>query len=295
MDLNLIAMFIEVARRGSFTDAARSLGVSKSYLSTCVSKFETELGVTLIHRTTRRLSLTQEGEQYFRKCIPLLGSLAEAQEEIKENQKMPRGLLKITAPAELGGTSFVDGLSKCLSLYPLLRLEILFTDRVVDLVAENFDLAVRAGRLDDSSLMAKKIGESYFVPVASPEYLRQSSPIHAVKDFATHSCLLFSEGDQEVWNLLSPSGRKKVRVTAKLKANSMLALKKLVLAGHGIALLPVMTCEPELSKGKIVLPLPGVQTASEPFHLVYPADRYMTPKLKAVMPEIEKTLREFVS
>jgi DNA-binding transcriptional LysR family regulator len=291
MDLSSTLMFIEVARHGSFTQAARALTISKSHLSSRISQLEKELGVALMTRTTRKLSLTEAGEQYFRKCLPALNELKTAREEASQGQAVPTGWIRITVPLDFSESTLPDFVAEYLDIYPNVKVEICYSDRFVDLVAENFDLAIRAGTLKDSTLIAKKIGVSNLILIATPKYLKSKSPIRSLKDLAAHSCIVYGEAEEEVWELQGPSGKSRVRIKARAKLNNFLAIKRLVLAHQGVGLVPRFICEPELSQGQLVSPLPGFRTSSEPVHLVYPASRALSPKLKALLPILEKATK----
>ena len=292
MNLNAIALFIEVAKKESFTQAARALGVSKSHLSSTISELEKSLGVSLLTRTTRKVTLTEAGDRYYRKCIAAFADLSAAQEEVTQSQGKPQGLLRVTAPAAFSETLFTDAIVEVLRAFPDVRIEAVFTDRRVDLIGENFDLALRAGHLKDSTLIAKKVAYSKFILVAGAKYVRGNQPINEVRDLAEHPCLLFGDADEETWTLHAQTSRQSVRATGRFKANSLRAIKQLALLNQGVALLPSLTCEPELSQGKLVRILPQYQSETHPIHLVYSAQRYVTPKLKAALPYFEKVLQK---
>src|SRR6185437_12712958 len=160
MDLNEISVFIQVVKTGSFTHAARKLGMPNSTVSSKVSSLEKRLGTTLIQRTTRKLSITAAGQAYFKRCLQGLEEIETAETEVMAIQSEPQGTLRVTAPIELGHGALCSILSKYSAKYPKVRTELLLTDREVDLISESFDLAIRAGDLEDSSLKAKKIGSS---------------------------------------------------------------------------------------------------------------------------------------
>ncbi|MBX9769040.1 MAG: LysR family transcriptional regulator, partial [Bdellovibrionales bacterium] len=191
MDLNEISVFIRVVQTGSFSLAANQLGMPNSTVSHRVSSLEKRLGITLLQRTTRKLHVTPLGEAYFKKCLQGLEALQIAEQDIVSNQKEPQGLLRITAPAELGSTVLPQIVSDFTKKYPKVQVESILTDRRVDLLGEGVDLAIRAGPLKDSSLIAKKIGSSYFAPFASTKYLKAKGTPHQPKDLSGHDCLLF--------------------------------------------------------------------------------------------------------
>src|SRR3954471_9709977 len=185
MDLNEVRVFVQVARSGSFTAAAKRLGMPNSTVSAKVTALERRLEASLLKRTTRKLHLTEAGERYYERCARALGELEAADKDLSAAQLEPQGVLRITAPVDMGAACLVELTRSFGVRYPKIQLDFLFTDRFVDLVGEGVDLAIRAGELEDSSLVARKLGESYMAPYASPAYLKKAgtpkSP-HELKD-----------------------------------------------------------------------------------------------------------------
>jgi DNA-binding transcriptional LysR family regulator len=281
MDLNEISVFIKVIQVGSFSRAAQQLGMPNSTVSSKVSSLEKRLGVTLIQRTTRKLSITPAGQAYFRRCIQGLEEIQAAEVEIASIQGEPQGLLRITAPVELGSTILPGLISGFANKYPKVRVEVVLTDRRVDLLSESMDLAIRAGELKDSSLIAKRIGSAYFAPFASPRYLKlHGTPTHP-REFRTHLCVQFTPLGVDEWKMAGPKGSLNVPVSGRIIVNDLKMVKLLVLKGEGIALLPTFFCHPEIQAGKLVRILPEWRTNTNPVHFVYPAQRFVTPKLSA--------------
>ena len=177
MDLNEIVIFIKVAQLGSFIRASESLGLPKSTVSTKVSQLEKRLGVSLIHRTTRKINLTQIGKQFYERCAENIQNLKSAEEEITFLKTVPTGKIKISAPIFLGGYFLPEILKNFKKDYPDVSVELILTDRTVDLIGEGVDVAIRAGALQDSVLISKKIGATYFSLYASPGYLKKHNKI----------------------------------------------------------------------------------------------------------------------
>ncbi|MNK86519.1 HTH-type transcriptional regulator DmlR [compost metagenome] len=284
MDLNEIAIFVKVVQSGSFIQAAKQLGMPNSTVSAKVSSLEKRLGVTLLHRTTRKLHITQAGQAFFDKCQLGISELKNAEEEVTLNQGEPQGLLRITAPSALGSSVLPEVFAKFASKYPKVQLELILQDRFVDMIAEGVDLAIRAGELKDSSLIAKKIGVNYFAPFASAGYLKtQGMPAHP-KDLRNHRCLQYTPMGKEKWELVSREKQKvSIPMAEDIVADDLNAVKELALAGMGIALLPTFICGPELKKNKLVRVLPDWRSDVRPLNFVYPAQRFTNPKLQAFM------------
>ena len=281
MDLNEVSVFIKVVQLGSFSQAAKQLGMPNSTVSSKVSSLEKRLGTTLIQRTTRRLNVTPVGLAYFKRCIEGLEAINAAESEIAASQGEAQGLLRITAPVELGGAILPLLISEYTKKYPKVSVEILLTDRSVELLAESVDLAIRAGELKDSTLIAKKLGMVHFAPFASPKYLKTAgSPTHP-RELRQHECLHFTPLGFEQWTLMSSKGTLNVPVASRFTINDLNMLKALAVMGSGVALLPTFFCFPEVKAGKLIRVLPEWKTKPAPVHFVYPAQRFVTPKLSA--------------
>ena len=295
MDLNEILVFTQVVQSGSFTQAAKRLEMPNSTVSSKIASLERRLGVTLIQRTTRKLTVTSAGLDYFRHCLEGLERLKTAESEIAAVQGEPQGLLRITAPVELGnGTILAELISRFSARYPKVTIEALLTDRFVDLLGEGVDVAIRAGTLADSSLIAKKIGMSFFAAFASPKYLKtRGTPTHPRELRApAHECMRFTPLDESIWIFQGPRGATvKVPVSGRVQTNDLGLVKSLTLLGEGLSLLPTTNCLQEVRSGKLIRVLPQWRTPSEPMHFVYPAQRFVSPKLKAFMDASLEPLR----
>ncbi|WP_413288830.1 LysR substrate-binding domain-containing protein [Bdellovibrio sp. HCB337] len=283
MDLNEVAVFIKVIQEGSFSQAAKKLGMPNSTVSHKVSSLEKRLGATLIQRTTRKLLVTPAGQAYFKRCMQGLEEIEAAESELLISKGEPQGLLRITGPVELGSTILPEIISQYTTKYPKVRTEVILTERYVDLLSEGVDLAIRAGELKDSSLIAKKIGSVCFVLVASPKYLKvRGSPSHP-RELRQHRCLQHTPMGIEEWKLTSTKGAFNVPLPGQIISNDLKMIKLMALRGDGIALLPNHICYSEVANGKLVRILPEWHTNNNPIHFVYPSQRFVTPKLSFFM------------
>lgn len=292
MDLNEISIFIQVIQSKSFSQAAKTLGIPNSTVSHKISSLEERLGVTLIQRTTRKLNITPAGEAYYKKCLQGLEAIKAAEMEIASIQGEPQGLLRITAPVELGGMTLPKIVCDYMTKYPKVRIEVLFTDRTLDLLSENVDLAIRAGDLKDSSLIAKRIGATYFVPVASKKYLKTHGTISHPRELLKHNCLQFTPIGTDHWKMTGPKGTLLAPLPGKFMVNHMEMIKKMALLDQGIAYLPSWFVFEEIKAGKLLRILPEWRSSLTPLHFVYPAQRFVTPKLSAFMEFAVKELKE---
>lgn len=297
MDLNSAFYFIQVVQAGSFVQASRLLEVPKSTLSDKISELETELGVMLLLRTTRKLSLTEAGETFYRKVQPALLQIRTASEETSDFQTAPQGRLRITAVSGLGSSSLIDAIARFRQKFPAIKVELDFTDRLVDIVGEGYDIAIRAGALEDSTLISKKVGTSSFGLIAGPKYLKKHVTPKHPKELIHHSCIQFSTyGVDPVWDLQSQSGKKaRIDISGGVSANSISAIKRLAELDEGIALLPLFQCQKKFERGSLVHILPEWATELAPVHLVYPRQKFINPRIREVLPYLEQACREFTA
>jgi DNA-binding transcriptional LysR family regulator len=293
MNFNSAFYFFEVVKTGSFVKAASKIGIPKSTLSDKISELEHDLGVTLLVRTTRKLSLTEAGKQYFERCAHALSELQSAKEEIAQTQSSPQGLIRISTLPSFADDALATAVAEFRALYPQVSFEIDSSERQVDLIGEGFDIAVRGGHLSDSSLIARKIGKGSFILLASPKYLKKRGTPKHPKDLASHDCLMLQLGDETYnWVLKGPQGKTvRIKVVGPVIANSAMTIKALLLKGQGIALFPSLPNAKEVLRGELVHVLPEWLSPEEPVHIVYPAQRFFSPKLKAFIPLLEKHLK----
>lgn len=280
MDLNELLIFAKVVQAGSFTAAAAALRMPKSTVSRKVSELEARVGAQLLQRTTRKLRLTEVGRAYFERCERVVAEAELAEELVTRMQASPHGLLRVTAPLNfpvLGPLA-----AEFLARYPEVRLELVCTDRQVDLVAEGFDVAVRAGRLSDSTLIARRLGSIERVVVASPAYVEAHGAPRRPADLERHDCLVFGGGREgNLWSLQSGSRSVTVPVRARMVVNDFDMLHAAALAGSGVTMLNAHTCAEDLAAGRLRRILPGWNSPGTPVHALYPGSRHLSPKVSA--------------
>lgn len=248
MDLNLVTAFVRVVEQQSFTSAAKALGLPKSSVSRRVTELEEELGVQLLHRTTRKLALTEAGRSYFEQAERALTELQAAAESATGMDTEARGIVRLTAPVDIGVMGLADIVAEFVREYPEIHVELSLSSKVVDLVTEGFDLAVRAGSSRDASLVARRLGNSALGLYASPEYLKQHGRPQTVSDLANHDCVLFrGKYGKALWRLDGPGGEvSTVEVKGPISVDEMLFVRQVVGTGMGIGLLPtivIATCK----------------------------------------------------
>ncbi|MEO0035871.1 MAG: hypothetical protein RLZZ501_1894, partial [Pseudomonadota bacterium] len=274
--LAALTAFAAVAEAGSFAAAARRLGRSTSRLSRQVAELEAALGSRLLHRTTRALTLTEAGRSYHEQVARILAELDAADLSVGRLQAAPRGRLRVAAPMSFGVLHLAPALPAFLDRYPEIDLDMAMNDRFVDLVEEGFDLAVRIGRLADSSLVARRLAPLRRVLCASPAFLAAHGTPRTPDDLARLPCLGYSNLlPQEDWSFADPvSGRPwPVRIKARLRVNNGDALRLAALAGVGLAPLPSFLVGPDLAAGTLVPLLDPYLRQEGAIHAVYPPAR----------------------
>jgi DNA-binding transcriptional LysR family regulator len=282
MDYNRVGLFVKVVKNGSFTATAREVGLPKSSVSRSVARLEEELRARLLQRTTRKLVLTEVGEAFYESAVGAMGALDEAERCAQEKGREVRGTVRLTAPPDL---ELAKAFAEFGRRYPLIRIEVVSTSRRVDLVAEGFDMALRAGRLEDSSLVARRIGETELVLVAAPSYLKKKSRPKRPGDLAKHAFVLHpSLAQRRSLALLGPDGEEaSTEVLATVTGDDLRFCRELAEAAAGIAILPTAIVVGALEAGRLQLVLPGWKlAATSPLFLLLPTVKHM-PKRVAVL------------
>ncbi|HEU4534437.1 MAG TPA: LysR family transcriptional regulator, partial [Polyangiaceae bacterium] len=276
MDLNHVVVFVQVVKEQGFTAAARALALPKSSVSRAVSLLEAELGVLLLQRSTRRLSLTEAGAAFYERASRGLAGVEEAAAAVADMQGALRGPVRVTASVDAGERLLAAPLSRFARRHPGVHVELVLTARVVDMVEEGFDLALRAGPLRDGSLIARKVGHSEGGAFASPRYLARHGAPSRVEDLARHRCVIFRPTrGRAVWALTGPAGEERVEVGGPLGADNLSFVRAAVLAGVGVGILPSFVCARAVERGRLVRVLPEYRTFSATLNLVYPSARYV--------------------
>ncbi|RLQ23322.1 LysR family transcriptional regulator [Seongchinamella sediminis] len=276
--------FASVIDAGSFVGAADALGLSKAAVSRHVNALESRLGVRLLHRTTRRLSLTAEGELFLSRCRELLAGLEEAEAEVTASSAVASGLLRINVPVSFGLRRLAPLWGEFRRLHPQIRLDITLADRVVDLVEEGFDLAVRIGVLENSSLVARRLAESRLLVCAAPAYLAEhGAPAHPA-ELRDHSVIAYSyhSGGDE-WRLQGPQGGVSVRVNPAIQSNNGDTCVAAALAGQGLVMQPDFLVDDAIARGELVTVMPDYVAGTLGVYAVYPSRRHVALKTRVLI------------
>jgi DNA-binding transcriptional LysR family regulator len=281
--LRTIEAFVRVAESGSFSEAARRLRSSKSAVSRQVATLEAELDARLFHRTTRSLTLTEAGRSYFERATRILADLEEANLSVSQLQAAPRGRLRVNAPMSFGFLHLAPAIPDFLSRYPQIEVDMIMNDRFVDLVDEGFDVAVRIGRLEDSSLVARKLAPIRRAVCASSTYLNARGVPHSPDDLTAHECLCYSNvAVANEWRFTAQDGRLwPVQVKGRLSTNNGDALVAAALKGLGLVNQPTFIVGHHLQDGTLIAVLDEFVHQDMAVSAVYPHSRHLSPKVRA--------------
>ena len=284
--------FAAVVDAGSFVAAADALDLSKAAVSRQVSELEARLGVRLLNRTTRRLSLTDEGEVFHARAKELLGSLEEMEAEVAVRRGRAVGTLKVTAPVSFGLMHLAPLWAGFMARHPEVRLEVMLADRFVDLVEEGIDLAVRIARLESSSLVSRQLSSTRLILCASPRYLKKHGRPRHPADLARHAVVaysLLSVGDD--WQFTGPEGLVHVRVQPRMRTNSGDTCRAIALGHEGIVLEPSFMVADDLAAGTLVQVLPEYRSLELGIYAVYPSRKFLAPKVRLLIDYLVQALK----
>ena len=286
-------VFAAVAADGSFTAAARRLGISTNLASKYVARLEDRLGVRLMNRTTRRLSLTEAGQAYHARCQQLLDDLDELESAVQQGQATPRGTLTITAPQTFGEMYLTDLVAAFLEEQPDLSVNLTLTDRFVDLVDEGFDLAIRIGALEDSSLIARRLAANRIVTCAAPSYLARAGTPARPEDLKNHACIIDTNVRTPTrWPFEVDGARTAITVAGRFSVNSSRAVHDLVLQGAGIGLCPAYSVGPDIAAGRLTAILESFQALDVAVYAVYPHRRHLSGRVRAFIDHMVDYFRD---
>lgn len=262
IDLNDLAMFVQVIRAGSFSEAARRLGMPANTLSRRIDQFEGQLGTRLLHRSTRKLAPSAEGQTLFERYAPIIDQLIEI-EHLHADTQIPSGSVRVTAMAGLFEIFRIEWLVEFYARYPNINIDFLLDDTVTDLIAERIDLALRMGVETGTGFKVRRLAPSSMILAASPSYLKRRSAPRTLRELAEHDCLTISNRQgRTTWRLQGPRGSQEVAVNSRFAVNDMRVLMQACIAGLGVALLPQLMAEPLVAEGKLLHVLPSYRRTS---------------------------------
>jgi DNA-binding transcriptional LysR family regulator len=278
--LTSMAAFVSAVERGGFAAAAEQFGVSPTMIGLHVRSLEDRLGSRLLNRTTRRQSLTEVGHLFYERCKQILIDVEAAEASASELRSVPRGRLRVTAPVSFGAHALAPAITDYLALYPEVEIDLALNDRVVDLVEEGYEIAIRTGPLADSALIARPLAAYRSLICTSPDYLERYGEPRNLADLSRHNCLGFAYWRSgKEWRLIGADGEHSVPVRGSFHTNNGEALRLAALNGLGIILQPEVLLAADVEAGRLVKLLKAYTPPSQPMHVLYLPDRRRTPKL----------------
>jgi DNA-binding transcriptional LysR family regulator len=293
MDLNDIVVFTKVVETKSFTGAADALGLPKSTVSRKLAQLEERLGVRLVQRTTRKLALTDIGEAYYERCSRIVADLQSAEQLVTDMQATPRGRLRITATVDFSSQYVGSIIAEFLTAHPDINVELEATDRMVDLIEDGYDVALRfsMGPLPESTLIARKLCDIQLVLAASPSYLAARGTPQAVEDLDEHDHVLFTPiSRNQSWTIVNGTATHEFGRPARFGSNNYGAVRDVAVAGGGITLMSDFMVTEELASGTLVRVLPEWSSPPIEVHAVYPARQNLPPRLTLFLDHMAKAL-----
>jgi DNA-binding transcriptional LysR family regulator len=277
-----LEIFARVARTGNMSAAGREMGLSPAVISKRVSQLEEQLGARLFQRTTRHLTLTETGAGYFKRVVDILSLCAEAEDFVSRRNTKPRGALKVSMPTKFGRRHIAPYIGEFLARFPDIEVDAQLTDNFTDIIREGYDLAIRIGELEDSSLVARKLAPDNRVICAAPAYIKKHGAPATIAELDLHNCL--SAGAQDVWRLEGPEGEMLVRTHGNVHSDSGEFIHEALCAGLGIGLRSLWDVGDELKSGKLVALLPRYRGSSAlAIHAVYPCREFMPAKVNVLI------------
>ncbi|CCQ10502.1 Transcriptional regulator, LysR family, in formaldehyde detoxification operon [Pseudoalteromonas luteoviolacea B = ATCC 29581] len=283
-----VSEFVAVAQLSSFSQAAVRLDTSVAQVSRKVNFLEQRLGVKLLNRTTRKVTLTEAGLLYFNKCKHLVDELALAELAVTHMQQQPSGHLKITAPVTYGEKHLAPVLNDFLVDYPQIELELILTNQRLDLIELGIDLAIRLGQLRDSSLIAKRLATRQLYVCASPEYLSNHGEPHTLSELPHHQCM---QGTIDAWRFLDNNQETTIRIEGRMRCNSGFALRDAALKGLGIVQLPDYYIQEDLEQLRLIEILKPYRAQREGIWALYPKNRFLPAKVQLVIKYLAERLQ----
>jgi DNA-binding transcriptional LysR family regulator len=282
MDLDALRAFVKVVQAGSFTAAADALLTHKASLSRVVSRLERDLGARLLERTTRSLSLTEVGREFHERAVAILAAVDDARVAVQQAQGAPRGTLRLTCGVDFGLLAAGSWIQRYLARYPQMKVDAEMTSRLVDVVHEGFDLAIRVGPLADSSLVARRLGSLTYALYAAPDYLRRHGAPRTPEDLDRHAQLVFTPSSgRSHWTLSDGHTTQRVALQPTLRATNVHAVRDAAAAALGIAVLPRRVAAPLVAQGHLKVVLPAWSPPAVPVHAVFASARFLAPKVRA--------------
>lgn len=274
-------VFAQVVESGSFSKAAERLDLSTSATSRHVADLEAHLQTRLLHRTTRRIHLTESGRGFYERCAQILAELEDAERDASRESAVPRGTVRLTTSINFGMGHITPAIAAFLARHPQVKFDVSLSDRVVDLVEEGFDLAIRIGAPGPETLVARKLSETRLVPCASPQYLRTHGAPKTPQDLTRHNCLTYEYASRDEWTFIDAQARvSKVRISGNLNSNNGELLAEAAAQGVGIVYEPTFIVGPQIRAGRLVPILQDFEAPRVPIYAVYTSRKHLSARVR---------------
>lgn len=297
--LGAMRAFVRVVQSGSFSAAAREQNTTQATISKKVAALESLLGAKLLTRSSRELSMTEVGAEYYENCVAIINELDEAEALVRSQQASPKGMLRIAAPIVFGCQFIAPILGDFLKRYPEIKVDLMLSDKHVDLIADGVDVAIRAKQLEDSSLVARHLFDNPMVVVASPDYLKRVGEPKAPPELRTHNCIIYSMlKSVNIWRFEAEGkgrGEISVPVSGNCRCDNGEAILQLALNGLGIVQLPIWMVDEHIKAGTLKTILPNYTANPLPFNAIYPQSRYVPLKVRCFIDYLKQRLAEDAS
>jgi DNA-binding transcriptional LysR family regulator len=288
-----LAFFYQLAKTGSLTATARELNLTPPAVSKRLAQLEARLGVRLLNRTTRKVSLTEEGELYYREAARILSDIEQLEQTVASRRAAPRGLVRLNATFGFGHRYLAPAISRFIRQYPEVRVQLQLTDKPINLADEGYDVGIRLGSLEDASLIARRIARNRQLLVAAPAYLKKNGTPQHPTELNKHDCLVIRENDAYgVWKFTSKSATETVRVSGTLASNNGEVVRNWALEGLGIMLRSEWDLPDHLRRGKLVEILPGWRAPDADIHAVFPQRLHLSAKVRVMIDFLVETFAE---
>ncbi|KQZ97134.1 LysR family transcriptional regulator [Rhizobium sp. Root564] len=287
--LTSMAVFVKASEVGSFAAAAEAMGMSPQMVAKHVVFLEDRLGTTLLHRTTRRQSLTDVGRAYYDRCKLVLAEAEAAETLAQDMRSLPSGVLRVNAPMTFGAFSLAPFVTRYLRRYPQMQIDLALNDRFVDPMEEGFEVMVRIGEVEDTSLVAHALAPYRLIACASPDYLAKRGTPRTPSEFQHHDCLAYAYWSPSIpcrWQFTRAGQVEEIQATGRIRSNDWKTLLHAAVEGYGITLGPEGVLSGEIAAGRLVRVLPDYEGPSRPMHVLYPAGRRPTVKVKSFVDAI---------
>ncbi len=290
--LTRIKVFTQVVERKSFSAASERMDISRAAASKYVSQLEDHLGVRLLNRTTRHISTTESGQIYYEHCKEILLGIEEADEIVSGLSGQPQGILRISAPSVFAQKHIIPLVSEFTRIYPKVKIDILVSDRNVDLVDEGYDLAIRVAQMENSGLIARRLTCCRHVLIASPEYLKNSPQLTTPEDLKNHSCLLYSYTEGHRWPLKKDGKDYSIKISPSLISNNPEVLLEAAIEDIGISIMPTFIASDAISSGKLQTVLDDYQTLELQIYAVYTSRHYLPAKTRVFVDFLKERIKD---